>query len=190
MKALEERILKDGQILPGEVLKVGSFLNHQIDPAFMMDMGREIARLFENDRITKVLTIETSGIPIAMAAAYYLGVPMVFAKKHSTINISGDMVSTVIHSYTHNTDYNVLVEKRYLSCEDRVLVVDDFLASGRALVGLFELVKLAGATVAGAAVAIEKVFQQGGNELRRAGYKVEALASIESFGDGTVTFCR
>lgn len=189
MKALEEKILREGTVLPGHVLKVGSFLNHQIDAAFVLDMGREIARLFADSGVTRVLTIETSGIAVAMGAAAALNVPLVFAKKNRTQNLSGDLYQTVVHSYTHGTDYTVVVEKAYLHPGDQVLLVDDFLANGRALEGLLHIVQQAGAQPVGAAVAIEKGFQHGGDALREQGLRVEALALIDRMeDDGTVVF--
>ena len=188
MKELEERILREGRVLPGDVLKVGSFLNHQIDAALTMRMGGEIAGLYSGCGVTRVLTVETSGIPLAFCAAFKLGVPMVFAKKNRTSNLSGGLYQTVVHSYTHNTDYTVVVEKQFLSPGDRVLIVDDFLANGKALQGLRELVQMAGAEVVGAAVAIEKGFQPGGAELRASGMRVESLAVIDSLEGGKVSF--
>ncbi len=188
MKALEEKIIREGKVLPGNILKVGSFLNHQVEPAFTMEMGREIARLFAAKKIDKVLTIETSGIPVAFAAAAALNVPMVFAKKNKTSNVSGSVYSTVVHSYTHNTDYNIVVENNYLNAGESVLLVDDFLANGKALVGLIDIVHQAGGEVAGAAVAIEKGFQGGGDILRAQGLQVEALALIESMTDHSIAF--
>ena len=188
MKALEEKIISDGTVLPGHILKVGSFLNHQIDAPFMMEMGQEIGRLYADAGVDRILTIETSGIPLAFAAAVALNVPLVFAKKNRSGNLSGDLLTTVVHSYTHNTDYTVVVEKQYLPSGERVLIVDDFLANGKALEGLAQLVTDAGAEVAGAAVAIEKGFQQGGDQLRRKGMRVEALACIERMEDTCLTF--
>ena len=188
MVALEEKILKEGKVLPGNILKVGSFLNHQIDADFIMEMGKEIARLFGNDKITKILTIETSGIPIAFAAGAAMHIPVVFAKKHKTSNVSGDVYKTVVHSYTHGTDYTVVVESDYLSEKDNVLIVDDFLANGKALKGLFDIVAQAGSTSAGAVCAIEKGFQHGGDELRAEGVRVESLAIIDSMEDGKIIF--
>ena len=153
-----------------------------------MDMGKEIARLFENQGVNKILTIETSGIPIAFAAASVMNVPMVFAKKHKSGNVSGGVYSTVVHSYTHGTDYTVIVSDEYLCPEDKVLIIDDFLANGKALIGLMDLVKQAGAETIGAAVAIEKGFQNGGDALRREGIRVESLAIIESMTDSEVVF--
>ncbi len=188
MKALEEKILKDGVVLPGNILKVGSFLNHQIDADLIMEMGREIARLFHDERVTKILTIETSGIAVALGTAAAMEVPMVFAKKNRTGNLSGEMYETKVHSYTHGTDYTVVVEKRYISEGDNVLLVDDFLANGKALEGLMDIVAQANASVAGAAVAIEKGFQHGGDELRARGVRVEALALIDSMDGGEIVF--
>lgn len=188
MKALEEKILAQGEVLPGNILKVGSFLNHQIDVDFVMDMGREIAALFDGCGITRVLTIETSGIAVAMAAAAALHVPVVFAKKHKTGNLSGEFYTTVVHSYTHGNDYHVVVSKDFLKPTDRVLLVDDFLANGRALEGLMDIAAQAGAEVVGASCAIEKGFQHGGDRLRAQGLRVESLAIIESMDDHAVTF--
>jgi len=188
MKALEEKILREGTVLPDHILKVGSFLNQQLDVPFLMEMGREIARLFGESGVTKVLTIEASGIAVAVAAAAALGTPAVFAKKHKSGNVSGDMLTTTVHSYTHNTDYEIMVSREYISPDDRVLLVDDFLANGKALVGLAELVKQAGAATVGAAVAIEKGFQKGGDALREAGLRVESLAIVESMSDTSLTF--
>lgn len=188
MKALEEKILKEGTVLPGHILKVGSFLNHQLDVDFLMEMGREIHRLFKNDNITKILTIETSGIPIAVGAAADMHIPVVFAKKNKTGNISGELFSTVVHSYTHGTDYNVVVSKEFLHNTDNILIIDDFLANGKALLGLIDIVGQAGAKVAGCAIAIEKGFQNGGNSLRAKGVRVESLAIIDSMDDTSITF--
>ncbi len=188
MKALEEKILKEGKVLPGNILKVGSFLNHQIDVDFTMEMGKEIAGLFANDGVNKILTIETSGIPIAVAAGAAMHVPVVFAKKHKSSNVSGEVLSTVVQSYTHGTDYTVVVEKDYLSKSDNVLIVDDFLANGKALKGLIDIIAQAGASVAGASCAIEKGFQKGGDELRADGIKVCSLAIIDSMDDCKISF--
>ena len=182
MKALEEKILKEGKVLPGNILKVGSFLNHQIDVDFIMEMGREAARLFEDEGITKILTIETSGIAIAVGAGAAMHVPVVFAKKHKSSNVSGEVLSTVVHSYTHGTDY--------IKPDDKILLVDDFLANGKALLGLIDIAEQAGAEVVGACCAIEKGFQKGGDSLRADGIRVESLAIIDSMSDDSVTFRR
>lgn len=188
MKSLEEKILKEGIILPGNILKVGSFLNHQIDVEFIMEMGREIARIFANEKITKILTIESSGIAIAMGAGVALKVPVVFAKKNKTSNVSGEFYKSIIHSYTHGVDYNVVVEKSYLNQEDNILIVDDFLANGKALLGLIEIIKQSGANIVGASCAIEKGFQNGGDNLRAEGIRVESLAIIDNMTDNEITF--
>ena len=188
MRLMEEKILKEGTVLPGGILKVGNFLNQQIDTAFLRAMSEEIARLFADDGVTKVLTIESSGIAIAAAVGMAMNVPMVFAKKHKTSNVDGYVYSTVVHSFTHGTDYNVVVSCDYLREGERVLLVDDFLANGNALNGLIDLVEQAGATVVGAACAIEKGFQNGGDQLREKGYKVESLAVIDSMDGGRIVF--
>ena len=188
MKSLEEKILREGTVLPGNILKVGSFLNQQLDVDFLMEMGREIARLYEGCGVTKLLTIEASGIAVAVAAGADMHIPAVFAKKHNTANISGELYKTVVHSYTHNTDYTIVVSKEYINKDDCVLIVDDFLANGRAIEGLLDIIDQAGATVAGAAIAIEKGFQRGGDVLREKGVRVESLAIVENMENGTVTF--
>lgn len=188
MKALEEKIINEGTVLPGHILKVGSFLNHQLDVDFIMEMGKEITRLFETEKITKILTIETSGIPIAVGAAANMHSPVVFAKKNKTGNLSGEVYSTVVHSYTHGTDYTVVVSKEYIKENDNVLIIDDFLANGKALIGLIDIVGQAKATVVGCAIAIEKGFQKGGDALRAKGVRVESLAIIESMDDTSITF--
>ncbi|MCQ2448068.1 MAG: xanthine phosphoribosyltransferase [Oscillibacter sp.] len=188
MQLMEEKILTEGKVLPGGILKVGSFLNQQIDTAFLKEMGVEIARLFQDAGVTKVLTIESSGIAIAAAAGMELGVPMVFAKKHKSSNVDGSTYTSVVHSYTHNTDYTIVVSSDYLCKGDVVLLVDDFLANGKALIGLCDLVEQAGAKLAGAAVAIEKGFQGGGDTLRAQGVRVESLAIIESMNDVSIAF--
>lgn len=188
MKALEERIVKDGKVLPGNILNVNTFLNHQIDARFMMEMGEEIARLFAQDKPTKVLTIEASGIAIGFAAAAVMKLPLVFAKKNKTSNVDSDVYCSTVHSYTHNKDYTAVISKDVLCKGDRVLIVDDFLANGCALRGLIQIVEQAGATVVGCTTAIEKGYQGGGDGLRREGIKVESLAIIESMENGKVTF--
>ncbi len=188
MKALEEKILTEGQVYPGNILKVGSFLNHRLDVSFLMEMGKEICRLYENEKITKIVTIEASGIAIAMAAAVPMKVPVVFAKKNQSANLSADNYTSKVHSYTHNRDYDIILSKEFLNKDDRVLIVDDFLANGKALKGLLDIVSQAGAETVGVAVAIEKGFQDGGDELRRAGVRVESLAIVESMSDSGIVF--
>lgn len=189
MQQMEEMILKEGQVLPGGILKVGSFLNQQIDTVFLREIGEEIARLYDGCRVNKILTIESSGIAIAAAAGIIMKVPVVFAKKNKTSNVSGDVYSTIVHSFTHNTDYNVVVASDYLNEDDCVLIVDDFLAEGNALRGLIDLCSQAGAEVAGAAIAIEKRFQGGGDAIRAEGVRVESLACISAMDDEHVEFC-
>ena len=184
MKLLEERIRKDGRILPGDVLKVDSFLNHQIDVALISECGAEWKRLFENEGVTRILTIEASGIGIACVTALHFGVPVVFAKKTRSLNLSGDCYTTKVHSYTKGLTYDVMVSKKYIEPGDKVLIIDDFLAKGSALNGLIELVEAAGATVVGCGIAVEKAYQGGGNELRAKGYRIESLAKIESMTPG------
>ena len=191
MKLLEDRILKDGHIGADNVLKVDSFLNHQIDVNFVCELGKEFYRLFKDENITKILTIEASGIGIACLAAQYFGVPVVFAKKTKTINIYSDTYNATVHSYTHKRDYDIVVSKDFLSKEDNVLIIDDFLAKGSALTALLMLIEKAGAKTAGAGIVIEKAYQGGGNLVRDMGIRVESLAKIKSISqkDGIV-FCK
>ncbi len=188
MELMEQKIRKEGKVLPGGILKVGSFLNQQIDTGFLSQVGAEIARLFQGTGVSKVLTIESSGIAIGAAAGMAMGVPLVFAKKHKTSNVDGNVYSTVVHSYTHNADYTVMVSSDYLLPSDRVLLVDDFLANGKALMGLIDLVNQAGAELVGAACAIEKGFQGGGDALRKMGIRVESLAIIDEMSDTDIRF--
>ncbi len=188
IRELEQRILEEGQILPGEVLKVGSFLNQQIDTKLLKDMGDEIARLFACNNVTKVLTIESSGIAIAFAAGLSMGLPVVFAKKHSTLNLTGNILTSKVYSYTHQQTYDITVSSDYITSGDTVLIVDDFLAKGNALAGLIEIVNKAGAKLAGCAIAIEKGFQGGGDKLRAEGIRVESLAIIDKMSDDSLEF--
>ena len=188
IRALEERILAQGKVLPGEILKVGDFLNQQIDPDLLMQMGEEIARLYKDAGVTKILTIESSGIAVAFAAGYSMGVPVVFAKKHASINLSDDVLTSQVYSYTHQKTYDIVVSRDYIKEDDTVLIVDDFLAKGNALKGLIEIIEKAKANLAGAAIAIEKGFQGGGDALRAKGIRVESLAIIESMSDDSLTF--
>ena len=191
MKLLADRILKDGHIGADNVLKVDSFLNHQIDVNFVCELGKEFYRLFKDENITKILTIEASGIGIACLAAQYFNVPVVFAKKTKTINIYSDTYNATVHSYTHKRDYDIVVSKEFLSKEDNVLIIDDFLAKGSALTALLMLIEKAGAKTAGAGIVIEKAYQGGGNLVRDMGIRVESLAKIKSISkkDGIV-FCK
>ena len=185
MKLLEERIRKDGTVKPGNVLKVDSFLNHQIDVDLLNAMGEEFKRLFAGRPINKILTIEASGIGIACIAAQHFHVPVVFAKKAKSINLDGEMYVTKIKSFTHQREYDVIVSKKFLHPEDHVLIIDDFLANGCAVDGLIDLIHTAGAVVEGVGIAIEKGFQAGGSLIRGKGIQVESLAIIESMDSDT-----
>ena len=190
MNFLEERIVKDGIVKKGNVLKVDSFLNHQMDIDLMQEMGREFHRRFSHKKITKVLTIEASGIGIACFVAKEFGVPMVFAKKSKSINIDGDMYMAEVESFTHKNKNQVIVSKRFLSADDHVLIIDDFLANGCALQGLINIAESAGATVEGLGIAIEKGFQIGGRVIRNLGYQLESLAIVDAMDEetGKITF--
>ena len=188
IRALEQRILTEGRVLPGEVLKVGSFLNQQIDTKLLKEMGDEVARLFSQSNVTKVLTIVSSGIALAYAAAVSLGVPMVFAKKHKSSNLAGSILTSKVFSYTHQQTYDIMVSADYINSGDNILIVDDFLAMGNALNGLIDIVGQAGASLAGCAIAIEKGFQGGGDALRAKGIRVESLAIIEKMTDDSLEF--
>lgn len=190
MNFLEERIVKDGIVKPGNVLKVDSFLNHQMDISLMEEIGREFKRRFGDKKVTKVLTIEASGIGIAAFVAKEFGVPMVFAKKSKSINIDGDMYVAEVESFTHKNKNQVIVSKRFLGEEDRLLIIDDFLANGCALQGLISIAKSAGAEIEGLGIAIEKGFQVGGRVIRNMGYHLESLAIIDAMDaeTGTITF--
>lgn len=191
LKLLEDRIVKDGIVKPGNVLKVDSFLNHQMDISLFNDMGKKFKRLFNDTPINKILTIEASGIGIAcIAAQYFDNVPVVFAKKSQTVNIDGEVYSTKIESFTHKRVYDVILSKKYLSSKDHVLIIDDFLANGCALNGLLDIAQKAGATVEGVGIAVEKGFQRGGELIRQKGIRVESLAIIESMDadSGNIVF--
>lgn len=189
MKALEERIQKEGLVKTADILKVDSFLNHQMDVRLFYEMAQEWKRLFAQEPITKIVTIEASGIGIAAIAALVFQVPVVFAKKSESINLDGDMYRSKIHSFTHERDYDVIVSKKFLNPDDHVLLIDDFLANGCALAGLIEIVKESGAGIAGAGIAIEKGFESGGKRIRGMGVRVESLAVIESMDpQGGVVF--
>lgn len=180
MKLLEERIKKDGIVKEGNVLKVDSFLNHQMDIELFEEMAKEWKKLFKDKKINKILTIEASGIGIAAIAARIFKVPVVFAKKTQSINLDGEMYTTQIESFTHQKIYNVIVSKKYLNENDHILIIDDFLANGCALNGLIDIVQQSKATIEGIGIAIEKGFQKGGRELRKKGYPLESLAIIDS----------
>ena len=187
MNFLEERIMKDGAIKPGNVLKVDSFLNHQMDIALMEQIGREFKRRFDGKPINKVLTIEASGIGIAAFVAKEFGVPMVFAKKSKSINIDGEMLVAEVESFTHKNKNQVIVSKRFLTAEDRVLIIDDFLANGCALMGLIQIANSAGASVEGLGIVIEKGFQNGGQIIRNLGYHLESLAIVDAMDAETAS---
>ena len=189
MKLLEDRIRTDGRVMAGNVLKVDSFLNHQMDIKLFGEMGKEFFEKYKDSGVNKILTIEASGIGIACIAAQYFDVPVVFAKKNPTKNIAGEVFSTTVESFTHGRTYNIIVSKRFLNPEDRVLIIDDFLAKGAALLGLIDLVNSAGATIIGAGIAVEKGFQEGGKLVRSTGVRVESLAIIQSMSEeGGVIF--
>ena len=191
MNCLEERIARDGVVKEGNVLKVDSFLNHQMDVALFDEMGKEFAKRFEGKQINKILTIEASGIGIAAVIARHFGnVPVVFAKKAKSINLDGEMYTAEVESFTHKNVNTVIVSKKFLSSDDHVLIIDDFLANGCALQGLIQIVTAAGATVEGIGIAIEKGFQAGGRTIRNLGYQLESLAIIESMdaASGKITF--
>ena len=185
MELLKERIQKDGKIKEGNVLKVDSFLNHQMDTGLFREIGKEFKRRFDGEKITKILTIEASGIGIACIAGEEFQVPVVFAKKTQTKNIAGEVYTSRVESYTHGKVYDILVSKEFICKEDRVLLIDDFLANGKALEGLIEIVEKAGAHLAGAGIVIEKGFQPGGERIRSRGIHLESLAIIESMDEKT-----
>ena len=189
MELLEQRIRKDGEVLPGNILKVNSFLNHQIDTVLLDKMAEEFARLYKDAEVTKILTIEASGIAIAYPVAQQFKVPLVCAKKHQSLNVNDDVYVTKVWSFTHKADYNVVVARKFLNKDDKVLIVDDFLANGSALNGLIDLVEQAGAKVQGICIAIEKGFQDGGEKIRERGYRIESLAIVDKMTeDGKVIF--
>lgn len=185
MLLLEERIRKDGSVKVGNVLKVDGFLNHQIDVKLINRMGEEWRRLFRDEKIDKILTIEASGIAIAVITAQYFDVPVVFAKKAQSVNIDGDVYSTKVQSYTHNRIYDVILSKKFLHEGENILIIDDFLANGCALEGLIDLIDQAKANLVGVGIAIEKGFQKGGRELREKGIRIESLAIVESMDAAT-----
>ena len=190
MRLLEDRIRKDGVVKGNDVLKVDKFLNHQMDVELFTEIGKEFQRLFEGEKITKILTIEASGIGIACVAAQCFGVPVLFAKKNKTKNIAGDVYTSKVESFTHGRVYDIIVSREFLRPEDRVLLIDDFLANGAALMGLITLVREAGATLIGAGICIEKAFQPGGQRIREMGVRVESLARVKSMSEENgIEFC-
>ena len=190
MRLLEDRIRKDGVVKGNDVLKVDKFLNHQMDVELFTEIGKEFQRLVEGEKITKILTIEASGIGIACVAAQCFGVPVLFAKKNKTKNIAGDVYTSKVESFTHGRVYDIIVSREFLRPEDRVLLIDDFLANGAALMGLIALVREAGATLIGAGICIEKAFQPGGQRIREMGVRVESLARVKSMSEENgIEFC-
>ncbi len=185
MQLLEEKIIKDGKVFSGNVLKVDSFLNHQIDVELLDKMGLEMKELFKDSGVTKVLTIEASGIGVGCMVARHFNCPLLFAKKSKTINIKGDVYTSKVESFTHQCTYDIIVSRDFLNENDTVLIVDDFLAKGNALNGLIDIVNQAGATLAGCGIAIEKGYQGGGDELRAQGIRVESMAIVEEMNDAT-----
>ncbi len=189
MQFLEDRIRKDGQVRPGNILKVDSFLNHQIDVDLLDEIGKAFYEQYRDEGITRILTIEASGIAIACAAARYFHVPVVFAKKAKSRNIDGEVFTSTVHSFTYGRDYQITLSKKYLGPDDTVLLIDDFLAVGKAMNGMLDVCEQAGAKVAGIGICIEKGFQEGGRILRGKGYKVTSLAIIDKMeDDGTIVF--
>lgn len=188
MKLLQDRIIKEGTILPGDIVKVDSFLNHQIDPILLRELGKELTIRFANQGVTMILTIEASGIAIALMTGLELNVPVVFAKKVKSSNISSTFYSTTVYSYTKNIEYGIYVSKDYLSKNDRVLIIDDFLATGHAVLGLINIVRQSYAGLVGVGIAIEKGFQGGGKLLREQGIRVESLANIKALQNGQIIF--
>ena len=185
MQLLEDRILKNGKVFPGNVLKVDSFLNHQIDVNLLDEMGKEVKKLFNDSNITKVLTIEASGIGVGCMVARHFNCPLLFAKKSKTLNIKGDVYTSKVESFTHQCTYDIILSKDFLNETDTVLIVDDFLAKGNALLGLIDIVNQAGATLAGCSIAIEKGYQGGGDKLRERGIRVESMAIVDEMDDKT-----
>ncbi len=188
MKLLEDKILSSGTVLPGNILKVDSFLNHQLDVKLLNELGKEFHRLFSDYNITKILTVEASGIAIACFAAQYFDVPVVFAKKGHHKNIGTDVYTAEVFSFTKGTSYTVFVSRKYLSENDTVLIIDDFLANGQAALGLKSIVENSGAVLAGVGIAIEKGFQDGGKQLREAGVNLKSLAIVDSMTDDSISF--
>ena len=189
MNFIEEKILNEGKILPGGVLKVDNFLNHKIDTDFLSKCGEEWYELFKNEGVTKILTIESSGIAVACLAAAKFGVPVVFAKKTSASGASNDFYKSKVVSFTHGHEYGVVVGKQHVCPEDKILILDDLIANGSAMKALITICKNAGATVVGCGAVIEKLYKHGGSDIRMLGYRVESLAKISSMTDDTINFC-
>ncbi|KFN02816.1 xanthine phosphoribosyltransferase [Bacillus clarus] len=190
MKVLQEKILNEGKVLSGDVLKVDAFLNHQIDPVLMQEIGKEFAKRFKEDNITKIVTIESSGIAPAVMAALELGVKVIFARKRKSLTLQDNMYVAKVYSFTKQETNEISLSRNHIDENDRVLIIDDFLANGQAALGLMSLVEQAGASIAGIGIVIEKAFQDGGKKLRENGVRVESLAEIASLDNGTVTFVQ
>lgn len=190
MHLLEERIVKDGKVFKGNILKVDSFLNHQIDVSLLSEIGKELKKLYKDVEVTKILTIEASGIGVGCLVAQNFNCPLVFAKKTKTLNIKGDVYKSQVESFTHQTTYDIIVSKDFINKDDKVLLIDDFLAKGNALIGLIDIVNQAGAELVGCGIAIEKGFQGGGDMLREKGIRVESMAIVDAMDDetGKITF--
>ncbi|PGW37880.1 xanthine phosphoribosyltransferase [Bacillus cereus] len=190
MKVLQEKILNEGKVLSGDVLKVDAFLNHQIDPVLMQEIGKEFAKRFKEENITKIVTIESSGIAPAVMAALELGVKVIFARKRKSLTLQDNMYVAKVYSFTKQETNEISISRNHIDENDRVLIIDDFLANGQAALGLMSLVEQAGASIAGIGIVIEKAFQDGGKKLREQGVRVESLAEIASLDNGTVTFVQ
>lgn len=188
MRLLEEKISTDGKVLSENVLKVDSFLNHQIDPQLMLEIGKEFTRIFAGEGITKIVTIESSGIAPAVMAGLYMKVPVIFARKRKSLTLVEDLLTASVHSFTKNETNEISVSNKYINENDRVLIIDDFLANGEAALGLVKIVEQSGAELAGIGIVIEKSFQQGAQKLKDLGLRVESLARIASLSNGAVTF--
>ncbi|MTV81953.1 xanthine phosphoribosyltransferase [Secundilactobacillus folii] len=190
MKLLEDRIKRDGTVLPGEVLKVDNFLNHQVDPQLMFELGAEFKRLFENEGVTRILTVESSGIAPALMAGYQMHVPVVFARKHRSLTLTDDLYTARVYSYTKQVNNDISIDKRFIKPNDKILIIDDFLANGQAVEGMLEIAKAAKVDVVGVGVVIEKRFQKGHQLVLDAGIHLEALASIASLDNNQVVFAN
>ena len=190
MKVLQEKILNEGKVLSGDVLKVDAFLNHQIDPVLMQEIGKEFAKRFKEENITKIVTIESSGIAPAVMAALELGVKVIFARKRKSLTLQDNMYVANVYSFTKQETNEISLSRNHIDENDRVLIIDDFLANGQAALGLMSLVEQAGASIAGIGIVIEKAFQDGGKKLREQGVRVESLAEIAPLDNGTVTFVQ
>ena len=188
MKELEARIVKDGQVLAGDVLKVDQFLNHQVDPDLMFAIGQEFAQLFQNEGITKILTIESSGIAPAIMTGLQMHIPVVFARKHKSLTLTDNLYAASVYSFTKQTENQITVSQKYINADDKILIIDDFLANGQAVLGLMEIAKQANVEIAGVGIVIEKSFQPGADKIREQGIHLESLARIKALADGQVTF--